>query len=224
MSIFVRALRRALRPIFPRLTWGTDIRRIGEYISFTERGFAAADSPSDLLFRNYYEQAELRRLLAGRDIRRSLEIGCGYGRHSAVLAELSQDHVGVDINPEALDMAKRHYPHVKFQVAPATRLPFRDESFDAVVTWTVLQHIPPHRIESAAAEMVRVTRSGGSVILLEASRYADRKPDPWTHTFDRSAQAYQQLLAPLRLIDTHWIEGIHRVHPYSPGEVMVFEK
>lgn len=224
MSLIARVARRALRPVFPRLTWGTDIRRIGDFVSFTERGFVAAHSPADLLFRTYWEHAELRRLLGDRTIERSLEIGCGFGRNSPVLAELAREHIAVDVNAEPLELARRHYPHVHFEVASATKLPFADESFDAVVTWTVLQHIPPHLISAACAEIARVTRPGGRVILLEASRYAGREPDRSAHTFDRSAATYEDLLAPLRLVETHWIEAIHRVHPYSPGEVMVFTK
>jgi SAM-dependent methyltransferase len=224
MNILLRAARRLAVVASPRTTWGTDVRRIGDHVSFSERGFVAAQSPSDLLFRNYYEQAELRRILSGHPTARSLEIGCGFGRLSPVIAEFSSSHVAIDVNGEALDVARRHYPHVKFLRASATDLPFPSDYFDTVVSWTVLQHVPPHLISDAAKHLVRVARDGARIILLEATRFADRKPDPTAHTFDRSPETYAHLLAPLKLTESCWIEGIHRLQPYAPGQLMVFEK
>lgn len=224
MAIAMRFARRLVKAVAPESTWGTDVRRFGDFFSFSERGFVAHDSPAELLYRNYYEQGELRRLLRGAQIERSLEIGCGFGRLSPVIAEYSSKHIAIDINPDGLALARRYYPQVEFALTSGTALAFPADHFDAIITWTVLQHIPSHRIEAATAEIVRVARPGSRVILLEASRYHGQKLRRGAHTFDRHPSTYEKLLSPLRLIEQKWIEGIHVHHPYSPGQLLVFQK
>jgi len=55
---------------------------------------------------------------------------------------------------------------VSHQHADATNLPFETNSFDACRSERLLQHL--HRPEQAVAEMVRITRSGGWVVLMDA--------------------------------------------------------
>jgi hypothetical protein len=79
----------------------------------------------------------------------------------------------------------------------AQSLPFPDQSFELVVTWTVLQHIWPERIDRATAELMRMLSSDATVLLCEATRHPN---GTCGHTWDRTVSDYEQLLSPLRLV------------------------
>jgi ubiquinone/menaquinone biosynthesis C-methylase UbiE len=90
-----------------------------------------------------------------------LEVGCGTGLILQRLKRHCKDCIGVDLSSGMLSKAKkRGFDCIQ---ADATSLPFRDESFDCVVCFKVLPHIPD--AQSAIQEMTRVTKKGGVVAL-----------------------------------------------------------
>jgi SAM-dependent methyltransferase len=88
---------------------------------------------------------------------RVLEIGCGTG----VLQDLVPDYVGLDIA-----RSSTHWMHQPFYVASSTHLPFADNSFDAVWSVWVLEHVP--QPDKMLAEMRRVVRPDGAIFLRAA--------------------------------------------------------
>lgn len=72
-----------------------------------------------------------------------LDIGCGDGKISSLIAEKAGSVVGIDISPSMIEFAKKQYgsENLFFEVQDATNLPFK-ESFDSVVSFTTLQWIP----------------------------------------------------------------------------------
>jgi SAM-dependent methyltransferase len=99
----------------------------------------------------------------------ALDVGSGPGNVTASLARAAGPDglaLGVDISEPMLARAVRAEggPQVGFLRADAQRLPFRDETFDAVVSIAMLQLIPkPSR---ALAEMVRVLRPGSRMAVM----------------------------------------------------------
>ena len=102
-----------------------------------------------------------------------LDLGCGPGDHTRELAARLAPGgraVGFDLSQTMIDEARRRaciadLP-VEFEVGDAQKLPFADGEFDACRTERMLIHVPDFR--AALAEMVRVTRSGGRVGVLDA--------------------------------------------------------
>jgi SAM-dependent methyltransferase len=92
------------------------------------------------------------------------EIGCGTGFVLEGLASRRPDLrlMGIDIFGEAIALAKRRVPAARFVLADARYLPFA-EDFDAVGAFDVLEHI--REDEAALAEMRRVLRPGGGLLL-----------------------------------------------------------
>jgi SAM-dependent methyltransferase len=77
------------------------------------------------------------------------------------LQDVVDDYTGLDISGNA-----RRYYHKPFVEASATDMPFPDDSFDAVWSIWVLEHIPSP--ERALSEMRRVVRDGGTIFLWPA--------------------------------------------------------
>lgn len=105
---------------------------------------------------------------------RILDVGTGIGLLPILLAEDgAQAVVGIDISPEMLEQAEfsrlsrlnEATARVSYRLAPASALPFRDESFDAVTMRLVLNHT--RRPDRLLKEAVRVLKPGGVLILAE---------------------------------------------------------
>ena len=92
---------------------------------------------------------------------RVLEAGCGTGLILERLAPVAEEAWGVDLSPGMLRKAQNRGLNVV--VGSVTELPFADESFDMVCSFKVLAHVPD--IERALAEIARVTRPGGHMVL-----------------------------------------------------------
>lgn len=94
---------------------------------------------------------------------RVLDAGCGTGIGTEILAERSGRTMGVDLKPLLLRYAaERHGGGPRYAATDATRLAFRDESFDAVVADELLEHLPDAR--AFLREAVRVLRPDGVFI------------------------------------------------------------
>ncbi len=93
-----------------------------------------------------------------------LDLGCGYGRLSALLCAAGFDRVtGVDFAPALIDRARVEHPGIRFEVQDAPpALAFPDRSFDAIMLFAVLTCIPGDDAQRACiAEIRRVLRPGG---------------------------------------------------------------
>jgi SAM-dependent methyltransferase len=196
------------------------IRRPDGFFTFRDDGFVAASSPPMLLARHNWEIRYIRRLLRGVAAEQSLEIGCGYGRLSPIIAEYSRHHIGIDINLDALATARLSYPGLQFEEASATSLPFPDDSFGLVTTWTVLQHIPPDRFNEVVAEVKRVLLANGTLLICEETRKLDADDQ---HTWHRPLETYAESFEPLTLLFESYIDEIDRLPGMeTPGRVMLF--
>ncbi|HET7016265.1 MAG TPA: methyltransferase domain-containing protein [Streptosporangiaceae bacterium] len=101
-----------------------------------------------------------------------LDVGCGLGHEARRLAHLAGPQgrvVGIDSNPAMIAEANRRAAAqdlpVSFEVGDAHQLSFADGSFDVCRTERVLRYVD--QVETVLAEMVRVTRSGGTVLAFD---------------------------------------------------------
>lgn len=98
---------------------------------------------------------------------RVLEIGCGEGADLYGFRESGAHLVGIDLYEQKLVFAVKHNQQARFIAANASGLPFEDNSFDLVFCKDVLHHIEAK--EKAVAEMLRVCRLRGRVVVIEAN-------------------------------------------------------
>jgi ubiquinone/menaquinone biosynthesis C-methylase UbiE len=92
-----------------------------------------------------------------------LDVGCGDGSFARLLFAAGGDITGVDPDASVLDKAAAAGAYRRVLQADATRLPFDDQSFAAVLSNCVLEHIPDDR--AVVGEMARVLRPGGTVAI-----------------------------------------------------------
>ena len=108
----------------------------------------------------------VRAFLAASGAERALDVGCGAGALVLALAPLVREVVGVDRVPELLALARERAPdNATFVEADATHLPYDEGAFDLTGTLRTLHHVP--RPELVAAELARVTKVGGRVLVID---------------------------------------------------------
>ncbi len=103
----------------------------------------------------------------GRDI---LDVGCGEGTLSRRLAGRGARVVGLDPLPGALEQARRagsSGPAIRYLQGVAEALPFAEDSFDAVIFFNSLHHVPIGAMARALREAARVLRPGGLLYVQE---------------------------------------------------------
>jgi ubiquinone/menaquinone biosynthesis C-methylase UbiE len=111
-------------------------------------------------------QERLRRLLPLTGEERALDVGTGAGAVALALAPLVREVVGVDLVPELLDEARARAPeNVELLEADGRALPFPAASFDLVCSARTFHHTP--RPELVVAEMTRVLRPGGTMLVVD---------------------------------------------------------
>jgi SAM-dependent methyltransferase len=112
-------------------------------------------------------EARLLRLLGPfSGAERALDVGCGTGALAHALAPHVGEVVGVDESEEYLAAAREHAPPgCTFVVGDAESLPFPYGDFDLVGCVRVLHHV--RRPELVVAELARVTRRGGRILLAD---------------------------------------------------------
>jgi SAM-dependent methyltransferase len=102
-------------------------------------------------------------LAADREV---LDVACGEGYGSALLARRAARVTGADIAPAAIAHARARYAgqaNLDFREADCAALPFADASFDLVVSFETIEHIA--RQEAFLDEVRRVLRADGLAVL-----------------------------------------------------------
>lgn len=112
------------------------------------------------------EQPIVREILDGLPVGVALDAACGTGRHTAYLASLGHEVIGVDTSPEMLARAREKVPTGEFFEADVYDVPLADDSVDVVVCSIALSHVPD--LARALTEFVRVLRPNGHLVISDS--------------------------------------------------------
>lgn len=108
-------------------------------------------------FINEIEVDEIRKHSVNK---KTLEIGCGTGIILNQVSKFTKESWGIDLSSGMLEAAKKK--GLKVKEANATKLPFKDNTFDVTYSFKVLAHIP--EIDTVIDEAIRVTKPEGVII------------------------------------------------------------
>jgi SAM-dependent methyltransferase len=158
------------------------------------------------------ETSAVLALAAGRDV---LEVGCGTGLVLARVARSARRAEGVDLSPGMLAHARARGLSVR--EGDATALPFADAEFDVAYAFKVLAHVPD--VERATAEMFRVVRPGGHVLVEIYNRRSLRFVSRWLGGARRIGIAHDEGDVPTRWETVD--EGVSRLPPGAVVERIV---
>jgi len=126
-----------------------------------------------------------------------LDLGCGVGRLTGSLADHARWVIGLDYSRSMVERAQRdsQRPNALFMTGSATDLPFVSETFDCVVVSAVLQHLSGPAVEGACAEIARVLRGQGTVLLLEGVTESARMHESPSSASHHDVAFYERLWA-----------------------------
>lgn len=124
----------------------------------------------EIAHEHWHRYAFARRYVAGR---RVLDVACGEGYGSGLLAASALHVTGVDIDAKTLAHARATYAdraNLAFVEGSAAALPLADASFDAVVSFETIEHLAAADQPRMLAEFARVLAPDGVLVLSSPNR------------------------------------------------------
>jgi SAM-dependent methyltransferase len=178
-----------------------------ERLVWTPTEVVDVDGPRAML-RAYLEQRDVRTLLATRHRTRvaaACDVGCGFGRLTSLLGEFADTVVGFEREPGLVATARLLLPEIDIRaIERLSSLPAPDASFDIGLVFTVLQHVPEPAVRDVVAEILRIMKPDGTLLLCEETdvtlEAGDRAHGELGYTCGRAPEVYAGWLAPWRLV------------------------
>jgi SAM-dependent methyltransferase len=121
-----------------------------------------------------------------------LEVGCGVGRGIDVLRQATNQYTAIDKNSALIDQLQNQYPTAQFlcqNIPPIQAL--KTNEYDWIVSFQVIEHIDND--ELFVAELYRLLRKGGKVIITTPNRKLSLTRNPW-HVREYTAMELETLL------------------------------
>jgi ubiquinone/menaquinone biosynthesis C-methylase UbiE len=112
---------------------------------------------------------EIRNILKATPGRAILDLGCGEGKLIALIGSREKTYVGLDLSRKRLVRAtRRSIPgEAHLVLGDMTRIPFKENSFDAVLSSFVLHEMSRRQVNNVLADVFRVLRTRGRMMILD---------------------------------------------------------
>ena len=159
-----------LEKFFLELNKKTKNQILQEYFNYGKRPLSQLEKALSILKKIVFFAPYLRLVLLGKDIKiipyqgegRILDIGCGNGRALSLLKERGWDTYGVEVNSQAVDIA-RDKLNLKVQLGNISDVEFQNNFFDVVIMTHSLEHMAnPKEI---LRKVNRILKVGGTLIV-----------------------------------------------------------
>jgi ubiquinone/menaquinone biosynthesis C-methylase UbiE len=198
-------------------------------VEFTGERVIPGQVNDDLWSEHVARYAFARRYALGK---RVLDAGCGTGYGSAELAQSAGAVTGLDIAPDAIEYARASYPlpGLRFIESSCAAVPFPADSFDLVIAFEVIEHLPDFR--AFLDESARVlTREGLFIVSSPNKRYyaetrAETGPNPFhEHEFEAEelVRELERVFPNVRLLLQNRVESFafHPAVSFWPAEARI---
>lgn len=150
----------------------------------------------EIWYEHWHRYVFARRIVQGR---RVLDVACGEGYGTAMLAAGSAEVVGVDIDAASIAHARERYgaiANVRYEVGDATALDFPDGRFDLVVCFETLEHLEAQ--QQMLAGFARVLTDDGLLIVSSPDRHMYSEVSGFRNEFHVRELYRDELLALLQ--------------------------
>lgn len=155
--------------------------------------FDPAEQGGRIAYEHLHRYALCREFVTGR---RVLDLACGTGYGTAILATAAAEVVGVDISDAAIRQARKRYPgdNLTFVTSDCLDLPFDTGSFDIVVANEMIEHIEDHA--RLLAEVRRVLADKGMLLVSTPNKpvYNRYKAPNIYHVSEMDVPEFRKLL------------------------------
>lgn len=154
---------------------------------------------------------------------RVLDLGCGSGRRTAVLAALGYAAEGVDGSRALVERGRREHPGLPLTYCPGLPLPYQDGRHDAALLFGVLTHVAHDAGQRAVlGELARVVRSGGLLHLSDVPLQTDPRSRARYAAYEDEFGAYGVFRtedgAVVRHHEPEYLRRLLRMHGFAVTE------
>lgn len=94
-----------------------------------------------------------------------LDLGCGNGRTVKYFVDKGFQVIGIDLSDNMLKLAKKYVPKGEFYKKDFTKLNFKSNSFNAIISFFALNHIPKKQFKNIIKRCKRLLRPNGFLLL-----------------------------------------------------------
>lgn len=164
-------------------------------IDFTGERFIPTES-GEIRYEHMHRYTWAALMCEGKDV---LDIACGEGYGSALLARNARSVVGVDISEQAVAHARGNYagrPNLRFQQGSATSVPMAGASVDMVVSFETIEHLAEQK--EMLAELRRVLRPDGVLVISSPNKKVYSDDRDYTNEFHVKELYFNEFDALLR--------------------------
>jgi SAM-dependent methyltransferase len=123
-----------------------------------------------------------------------LEVGCGEGIVTSILAKIAPNIIGCDYSEDGLKIARKINPGIEFIFSSSTNLRFEDARFTKVVLSDVAEHLLPNQFIRTLEEIGRVLKTNGELVLTTPLTGRGRETSTYAHIYEYSEKEMIMIL------------------------------
>jgi SAM-dependent methyltransferase len=149
---------------------------VPEPVNTGERFLPGSIYSAEVAYDHFARYRLAERYVEGKD---AIDLGCGVGYGTHFLAKVARSIIGVDLSDEAVAYASGCYraPNLRYEVGSVTDLPYEDRSFEAAVSFEVIEHL--ENPEDLVLQARRLLKDDGVFVV--------STPDKQTYSNDRNS-------------------------------------
>tara|TARA_B100000315_G_scaffold254865_1_gene296833 strand:+ start:465 stop:1154 length:690 start_codon:yes stop_codon:yes gene_type:complete len=163
-------------------------------------------------------------ILAGKKVKRILDLGCGTGKLAFDLAKRGYSVTGVDINEEAIKIANlslkscNHRIHLKFLVGDATGLKLDEGPFDAILLQLLISIIGTYEDRIKLIQQVGSWLNPNGILYLSASAVSDEINPKYAELYRKGSTLTGEEYSSFSE-DSETGKVLYMTHHFSKGEL-----
>lgn len=149
---------------------------MGINLDFTGERFIPNESDEELEIEHTQRYNMLNQLVENKSV---LDAACGEGYGSFLLSNSAAKVIGIDIDSETINHAKKRYvkDNLDYFVTSIDHMPFPDHSFDIIVSFETLEHVDEQMQLAFLKEVQRLLKENGTFIISTPNKkyYSDQR-------------------------------------------------